>query len=427
MAELIEINAYPVKNVLKKLLQDKTTDKNIIFATDNYLVYCCNDTDQITINALLGFDSVDIQPRVKKARAEQSERTRKKAEVFTPIWIVRKMIDHCDSEIKNVSDWQKYVSLRILEITCGEAPFLVTRYDTTTGETVPISERTGMLDRKLQAIQADDEKTWIKWAFKAFESTYGYEFQGDNLLIARMNLLVTFCDYLQDRWHRTATDKELQKIADIITWNLWQMDGLNDTVPLGKAGEKFHQFSLFEDEDVDLVADDCKIYDHINKKSLFFRDIKEGDIDMKFDFVIGNPPYQDNTSGDNETYAPPIYHLFMDTAYSISDKVELIHPARFLFNAGSTSKDWNKKMLNDPHFKVLYYEQDSSKVFANTDIKGGIAITYRSASDNFGVIEMFTSFPELNSILQKVYNHIEFQSIMQMRVCVHRRFKREKA
>ncbi|MDE5584032.1 MAG: Eco57I restriction-modification methylase domain-containing protein [Ruminococcus sp.] len=150
-------------------------------------------------------------------------------------------------------------------------------------------------------------------------------------------------------------------------------------------------------------------------------------MDMKFDFVIGNPPYQDNTSGDNETYAPPIYHLFMDTAYSISDKVELIHPARFLFNAGSTSKDWNKKMLNDPHFKVLYYEQDSSKVFANTDIKGGIAITYRSASDNFGVIEMFTSFPELNSILQKVYNHIEFQSIMQMRVCVHRRFKREKA
>lgn len=87
------------------------------------------------------------------------------------------MIDHCDSEVKNI-DWQKYVLLRILKITCGEAPFLVTRYDTTTGEPVPVQEHTGILDRKLQAIQADDEATWIKWVFRAFESTYGYEFQG---------------------------------------------------------------------------------------------------------------------------------------------------------------------------------------------------------------------------------------------------------
>lgn len=217
--ELIEINAYPVKNVLRKLLQDKTTGKNIIFATDDYIRYGCYDTDQITEGTLLGFDSLDIQPRVMKDSTEQSERTRKKAEVFTHTWIVKKMNDHCNivwRVDKYADDWQKYVSLCILEITCGEAPFLVTRYDTTTGEPLLISERTGILDRKLQVIQTDDEETWIKWAYKAYESTYGYEFQGDNLLIARINLLVTFCDYLNERWHRQASDSELKHLTNII-------------------------------------------------------------------------------------------------------------------------------------------------------------------------------------------------------------------
>ena len=121
-----------------------------------------------------------------------------------------------------------------------------------------------------------------------------------------------------------------------------------------------------------------------------------------FDYVIGNPPYQDNTVGEQKTFAPPIYHLFMDASYSVADKVELITPARFLFNAGGTSKVWNEKMLSDPHFKVLSHEQDSSKVFANTDIKGGVAITYRDVNKDFGAIEIYTSFEELNSILNKV-------------------------
>ena len=89
---------------------------------------------------------------------------------------------------------------------------------------------------------------------------------------------------------------------------------------------------------------------------------------MKFDFCIGNPPYQDETIGENKGFAPPVYDRFLDSAYEIADKVEMIHPARFLFNAGSTSKKWNEKMLNDPHLKVKYFEQDSSKLFSNTDI-----------------------------------------------------------
>lgn len=131
---------------------------------------------------------------------------------------------------------------------------------------------------------------------------------------------------------------------------------------------------------------------------------------MKFDYIIGNPPYQDETLGDNKGFAPPIYHVFLENAYEISDVVELIHPARFLFNAGSTPKEWNNKMLHDEHLKVLYYEQDASKVFSNTDIKGGVAITYRDKKNSFGEIGTFTAYPELNSILHKVKNKTGFQS-----------------
>lgn len=123
---------------------------------------------------------------------------------------------------------------------------------------------------------------------------------------------------------------------------------------------------------------------------------------MKFDFVIGNPPYQDTTTGENETFAPPVYNKFLDSAYQVADKVEMIHPARFLSNAGSTPKDWNKKMLDDEHLKILYYEQDSSKVFGNTDIKGGITVTYRDKTKDYGAIEVFSPYEELRSINSKV-------------------------
>ena len=131
------------------------------------------------------------------------------------------------------------------------------------------------------------------------------------------------------------------------------------------------------------------------------QEITEGFGKMKFDVVIGNPPYQEEAIGDS-TQAPPIYHKFMDEAYKLADKVSFITPARFLFNAGATGKSWNEKMLNDEHLKVIYFNQDSSKVFPNTDIKGGVAVTYRDRSKNFGAIGTFTSFDELNSILYKV-------------------------
>ena len=143
--------------------------------------------------------------------------------------------------------------------------------------------------------------------------------------------------------------------------------------------------------------------DNNNLKQLDLTDaFKKGEtLNMKFTAVVGNPPYQDETLGDNKGFAPPIYDKFIDASYRLSDKALLIHPARFLFNAGSTPKDWNQKMLNDEHLKVLYFEQDSSKVFSNTDIKGGIAITYHDNNESFGAIKIFTSFVELQTIMQK--------------------------
>ncbi len=138
-----------------------------------------------------------------------------------------------------------------------------------------------------------------------------------------------------------------------------------------------------------------------------------------FDYVIGNPPYQeeqisDDVLGSKKNYAPPVYNIFMDEANKISNKTELVHPARFLFNAGSTPKKWNEKMLEDEHFKVLMYEPDSNKIFPGltTPIKGGIAVTYRDEEKIFGAIGAFTQYAEVNAITKKVIHRKDFQTFM---------------
>lgn len=426
--------------LLKKLLVDKTTKKNIMWATDAYKGKSGDyeRNKEMTEALITGRNADVIKTRARKAMEQQSERTKLHAEVFTPLWIVQKMNDHADevwfgcpnvffqdgTPTERVSfpkekTWQSYVDSRRLEITCGEAPYLVTRYDVETGEAIPIEQRVGILDRKLRVVteNALSESEWLKWAYRALEATYGYEFQGDNVLIARVNLLMTFEEHLRARWNRKPTASEYFRAANIIAWNIWQMDGLAGTIPYCKA-EESKQLSMFEwlelEERIREAADTqphCQIYNWRAREPLEYLSLQQGRNEkMKFDYIIGNPPYQDETLGDNATYAPPIYHLFLDEAYKIADRVELIHPARFLFNAGSTPKDWNKKMLSDEHLKVLYYEQNSSKVFSNTDIKGGVAITYRDETENFGAIETFTALDELNNIMRKVYHFAGFSS-----------------
>lgn len=417
--------------LLDKLLLDKTTRKHIMWATDAYTALGprYERNEQITPELITGPNASVIKTRARKEMEQQSSRTRQRGEVFTPLWVCRKMCDYAD-EMSSRSDWKKYVDARVLEITCGEAPFLVGRYDAETGEAIPIPERIGLLDRKLRAVNENvqTEEEWLKWAFRAFWATYGYEFQGDNVLIARVNLLMTFEEYLLERWKRKPTISEYGKLITVIVWNIWQMDGLQGTIPYGSAEEEFRQFNLFEflgempESDKENKQPRCRVYNWLGGGSVEYSALPtRGKRAMKFDFVIGNPPYQDETLGENKGYAPPIYHLFLDEAYKVADKVELIHPARFLFNAGSTPKTWNQKMLADPHLKVLHYEQDASKIFANTEIKGGVAITYHDHSQDFGAIEIFSPHPELNTIMQKAAPKEENGSLMSI-IYIQNRF-----
>mgnify|MGYP001004667829 FL=1 len=415
-----EILRLHAKGLLAPLLADKTTKRNIIWATDAYraLGFPYERTQEILPALITGEHSDVIKTRARKEMEQQSERTRRHAEVFTPLQICRRMIAEADAVYFGGDDpfmkdgvpaervsfprrkkWQHYVDARRLEITCGEAPYLVHRYDVATMESVPLAERQGILDRKLRVVteNAIDETAWMKWALRAYQATYGYEFQGDNLLIARVNLLMTFEEYLRARWRRKPTEREYRAIVRTIVWNLWQMDGIRGSIPYAEESEPMELMLFDLPEEIEELRlfpahtgemPPVRIYDWRRKSGLEYRRVNTGGRTMKFDFVIGNPPYQDESNGDLRNYAPPIYHLFLDEAYKVADKVELIHPARFLFNAGSTPKAWNEKMLQDPHFKVLEYEEDSDKVFPNlsTPIKGGIVITYRDEKKKYGFI-----------------------------------------
>ena len=160
---------------------------------------------------------------------------------------------------------------------------------------------------------------------------------------------------------------------------------------------------------VNNVIEHFNSYDLLNdkKKEKTMKEL----LAMNTDIIIGNPPYQDNAVGEQKTYNGPIYNLFMDCAYTACDVVEMIHPARFLSNAGSTPKAWNKKMLEDKHLNICDYFAKSEKLFDDTDIKGGVAISLRDAEVDNGAIGLFTPYPELNAIIQAVVNNQNFKSM----------------
>ena len=160
---------------------------------------------------------------------------------------------------------------------------------------------------------------------------------------------------------------------------------------------------------VNNVIEHFNSYDLLNdkKKEKTMKEL----LAMNTDIIIGNPPYQDNAVGEQKTYNGPIYNLFMDCAYTACDVVEMIHPARFLSNAGSTPKAWNKKMLEDKHLNICDYFAKSEKLFDDTDIKGGVAISLRDAEVDNGTIGLFTPYPELNAIIHAVVNNQNFKSM----------------
>lgn len=451
---------YPTR-ILETLLQDRTTGRNIIWADNEYeaLGEGYMGDDEITVEKITGLSSGVIKPRIAKEQEHQSKRTKSRAEVFTPSWLCNQMNNDIDAvwfnkrDVFNIEDnqswhviqepiifpkkrgygWHSYVESPRLEITCGEAPFVCSRYDTVTGETLPVERRIGFLDRKLRAVseKTKTRKEWIRWAFAALKASYGFEYQGDNLLLARINVFETFCEHLYERWSMGITDDELDQAAWIVSWNFWQMNGFTCAVPTNKM-DAIAQSTLFGFEEpvpeplqptlFDLLDESsfdkstqeekeeesgetvpfCIIYDWQENEPFEFQVMKGKayPMDKKFYAVIGNPPYQEELEGNQRN--PPIYNLFMDEAYKISSKVELITPARFLSDAGQTPKEWNRKMLQDPHLKVMEFEPDASTVFSGVEIKGGVVVTYRDEESNFGAIETFVPYEPLRSALFKV-------------------------
>jgi hypothetical protein len=225
-------------NLLNILLQDKTTGNNILWATESYdhKGHLFTPTSNITANLITGAFGSLIQPRSLKSKTEQLYRTRDKAEVFTPLSIVKQMNDAFDTKSVTKNNWQEYVGLLKLEITCGEAPYIVSRYDPVSDkqELLPLAERVGFLDKKLSVVSkyCTSQDEWFKWVKIAFQSSYGFEWQGDSLLIARENLLYTFIDHYQSQFKETPSTELLKEIAEIIIWNIFQMDGLKFVIPM---------------------------------------------------------------------------------------------------------------------------------------------------------------------------------------------------
>lgn len=294
------LEQYPA--VLGLLLIDKTTGKNILWATDGYADRGAGyaPVDHITVSSITGDNGDVIQPRTYKARQAQSGRTKDKAEVFTPAWVVNlqnnavddawlgyegafnttsednrtwqsttekiefpdKAADLDQAQDRSLKTWQSYVCERRMEITCGEAPYLASRYDAAGGRAIPIKERVGMLDRKLRVIEENvlpdhdhEQLEWFEWVKKAYQSVYGFEWQGDNLLIARENLLFTFFDVYRARYGCDPDPDDLAEIAEIIAWNLFQMDGLKYVVPDSCGKKAVATDSLFDEESEETVEE----------------------------------------------------------------------------------------------------------------------------------------------------------------------------
>ena len=284
------LKKYP--KILEILLMDRTTSKNILWMTDNYIKHGprYKIETEILVESISGYNGQIIKPRIKKSKAEQVSRTKNKAEIFTPSWICNKqnnLIDNAwfgkqkifNSEygekwvatknkinFPNDKDksWKNYVKLSRLEISCGEAPYLVSRYDTKTGDFINISYRIGLLDRKLRVVSENTETMfdWLYWSKEAYKNIYGYEWQGDNLLLARENILYTFFDYYLAKFNNYNLSYDyLIEIAEIISWNIWQMDGIKFVVPLSCHNNTIIEPDFFEPKKIVNICEGCKTGD----------------------------------------------------------------------------------------------------------------------------------------------------------------------
>lgn len=222
----IELKDFEVPdNILEILIKDQTTGKNIVWGTDQY---------GYGPDECMTFEQVkekNPRPRILKSLEDQKSRTDSKAEVFTPFEIIKKMNDSVDKDFDG--GYMDYIKRTVLEITCGEAPYLVSRYDVSTGEKISLENREGLLDRKMKKVNELVENKQCAWwptMCDALNSTYGYEFQGDSLLLARINIFKDINDWYNDLTGEDFGDMGIL-VARMITLNIIQMDGLTMTIP----------------------------------------------------------------------------------------------------------------------------------------------------------------------------------------------------
>lgn len=303
------LESYP--EVLDILLYDNTTKKNIIWGTNNYKSHGIGyfENDHILIGQITGRHGSIIKPRVEKSKKEQQKRSKDMAEVFTPSWVCNKQNNLVDEKwfgyenpfnieqektwkptpkvvFSSEKTWKDYVNDVRLEITCGEAPYLVSRYDSVTGEFLSIERRIGLLDRKLRVINENaNSKEWYDFVILAFKSIYGFDYQGDNVLLARENLLFTFIDYYQNKFNEFPNREKLIEIAKIISWNIWQMDALKMVVPNSCKTHKTVQYNLFGEEIV--TGEECIgcQKNDANKHNGIYCEIMDWDKNKKVKFV----------------------------------------------------------------------------------------------------------------------------------------------
>jgi hypothetical protein len=289
------LREYP--EVLDKLLLDHTTGQNIFWATNNY-EHLGNDyrfDAPILKELITGKNGSVIMPRVQKDKLLQQSRSKDMAEVFTPSWVCnaqnnliddawfgRKNVFNTETDFTSKKSWQvnpdkiefpdnkswnDYIKDTRLEIACGEAPYITSRYDTTTGDFIPVENRIGILDRKLRIVNENTNKTseWLKAAHQAYKNTYAYEWQGDSLLIAREAMLVTFIENYKLKFGEEPLLKSIQYVAYIIACNVWQMDGLKGVIPNSCKPTVIEENGLFEKFTKEIPCEGCRtdnIYKH---------------------------------------------------------------------------------------------------------------------------------------------------------------------
>ncbi|WP_195886729.1 restriction endonuclease subunit M [Mycoplasma feriruminatoris] len=298
--------------ILKNLLIDRTTNENIIYATDSYRNLGYKFKTKISLDNLLKENFITI--RNEKTHIEKLKRTKNKAEVFTPSFICNKqnnLIDNAwfgyenafnfeladgwkvnNKKIKFINEktYLDYIKDKRLEITCGEAPYLVSRYDTVTGKNITINRRIGLLDRKFRIINENytSKENWIELSLLALKSIYGYEWQGDNLFLARQNILFSYIDYYKNQFNEDVAEPLLYRVSEIISYNIFQMDGLRFVIPGSCKITKLVSHDIFGEEKI--IKTQCngcsrqsknlhdgiyvKVMDWSNNKFIEFRNIK---------------------------------------------------------------------------------------------------------------------------------------------------------